>query len=55
MLIAVQALQFITMLSVYWLDGYQHIRPAFMPFSRLFFLGFYLSTITIRAGSSTNG
>ncbi|MGQ9025270.1 sensor histidine kinase [Bacillus licheniformis] len=43
LLIAVQALQFITMLSVYWLDGYQHIRPAFYAvFLGFFFLGFYL-------------
>ena len=43
LLIAVQVLQFITMLSVYWLDGYQHIRPAFYPaFLVFFFLFMYL-------------
>lgn len=43
LLIAVQVLQFITMLLVYWLDGYQRIRPAFYAvFLGFFFLGCYL-------------
>lgn len=42
-LIVVQALQFLVILSIYWLDGYRHIRPAlYGVFLGLFFLGCYL-------------
>lgn len=43
LLIAVQVLQFLVMLSIYWLDGYRPIRPAlYAVFLGFFFLGCYL-------------
>ncbi|MDA7025148.1 sensor histidine kinase [Bacillus sp. CLL-7-23] len=42
-LIAIQTLQFFVMLLVYWLDGYQNMRPAlYAVFLGFFFLGGYL-------------
>ncbi|MGN9867219.1 sensor histidine kinase [Bacillus swezeyi] len=43
LLIAVQGLQFFTMLLIYWLDGYRQIRPAlYAVFLGFFLLGCYL-------------
>lgn len=43
LLIAVQTLQFIVIVGIFWLDGYQHIVPAFYSiFLGFFFLGCYL-------------
>ncbi|MBD8847077.1 sensor histidine kinase [Priestia megaterium] len=43
-LIAIQIIQFFVVLSIYWLDGYQHLLPAFYAvFLGLFFLTGYLA------------
>ncbi len=42
LLIAVQVLQFLVMISIYWLDGYRHLGPAiYAIFLGFFFLGCY--------------
>jgi signal transduction histidine kinase len=43
LLVGVQILQFLVVLSIYWLDGYRNIKPAFYSvFLGLFFLSCYL-------------
>ena len=43
-LIAIQIIQFFVVLSIYWLDGYRHLLPAFYAvFLGLFFLTGYLA------------
>jgi signal transduction histidine kinase len=43
LLIAVQCVQFITIFSIYWLEGYQQLKPAlYAAFLGFFFLGCYL-------------